>query len=117
MTAFIVIAACMALAAASAVAWPLLRGGAGKILPLASSAAVLVLSGLLYVAWSSWDWSGQKQIPPEGAEVAATADDEAPGQSAWVAALADSSFHAHPFEPGQRVGMRWPEAEAHLLAA
>ena len=71
MTAFIVIAACMALAAASAVAWPLLRGGAGKILPLASSAAVLVLSGLLYVAWSSWDWSGQKQIPPEGAEVAA----------------------------------------------
>jgi len=38
-------------------------------------------------------------------------------RSAWIAALADSAFHAKPLEPGQRVGMRWPEAEAHPLAA
>lgn len=71
MTAFIVIAACMALVAASAVAWPLLRGGKGKVLPAISGVVILALSGLLYSAWSSWDWSGTKQAPPEGPEVAA----------------------------------------------
>ena len=63
MSAFIVIAACMALVAASVVAWPLFRGGTGKITPVISAVAVLGLSGLLYSAWSTWDWSGQKQIP------------------------------------------------------
>ncbi len=45
-----------------------------------------------------------------------TADDD-PGRAAWIASLPDGAFHARPFEPGQRVGMRWPEAEAHPLAA
>ena len=55
------------------------------------------------------------------AEGATSADDNAADdsvdRSAWIAALADSAFHARPLEPGQRVGMRWPEAEAHPLAA
>ena len=44
-------------------------------------------------------------------------DDDSPDRGAWVALLADADFHARPFEPGQRVAMRWPEAEAHPLAA
>jgi cytochrome c-type biogenesis protein CcmH len=71
MTAFIVLAACMAIIAASAVAWPLLRAGSNRHVPLIAAASILALSGLLYAAWSNWDWSGQKQIPAEGAEVAA----------------------------------------------
>jgi putative spermidine/putrescine transport system ATP-binding protein len=51
------------------------------------------------------------------AEAEADAPDDSVERSAWVAALSDSAFHARPFEPGQRVGMRWPEAEAHRLAA
>jgi len=44
-------------------------------------------------------------------------DDEAPGSAGWVAALADSHFYARPFAPGERVAMRWPEADAHALEA
>jgi putative spermidine/putrescine transport system ATP-binding protein len=43
--------------------------------------------------------------------------DSEPGRDAWVAALSDSSFHAQPYTPGQRVGMRWHAAQAHALAA
>jgi putative spermidine/putrescine transport system ATP-binding protein len=50
-------------------------------------------------------------------ENAVQADDEAPGRSVWTAALSDADFYAHPFEPGQRVAMRWPETEAHGLEA
>jgi putative spermidine/putrescine transport system ATP-binding protein len=42
-------------------------------------------------------------------------DGVAPG--AWVALLPDADFHARPFEPGQRVAMRWHEADAHALQA
>ncbi len=35
----------------------------------------------------------------------------------WVALLRDDEFHARPFEPGQRVSMRWREADAHALEA
>jgi len=45
------------------------------------------------------------------------ADDESPTRGVWTAALSDAEFHARPLEPGQRVGMRWREAEAHLLEA
>jgi len=51
------------------------------------------------------------------ADSATAVDDESPGSAAWVAALADSHFYAAPFEPGQRVAMRWPEADAHPLEA
>jgi putative spermidine/putrescine transport system ATP-binding protein len=53
----------------------------------------------------------------QGAAHASNVDDEAPGLQAWVAALDDAVFHAQPFEPGQRVSMRWPEHQAHALAA
>jgi len=45
------------------------------------------------------------------------ADDETPTRGVWMAQLADAAFHAHPFEPGERVSMRWPPAEAHHLEA
>jgi putative spermidine/putrescine transport system ATP-binding protein len=45
------------------------------------------------------------------------ADDSTPDRGAWVALLSDADFHASPFEPGQRVAMRWPAAEAHALSA
>ena len=51
------------------------------------------------------------------ADSAGRIDTDAPGSDAWVAALPDSTFHARPFEPGQRVAMRWPEADAHRLEA
>jgi putative spermidine/putrescine transport system ATP-binding protein len=44
------------------------------------------------------------------------ADDETPARR-WTAALTDADYHARPLEPGQRVAMRWREAEAHLLEA
>jgi putative spermidine/putrescine transport system ATP-binding protein len=50
-------------------------------------------------------------------EAAAETDDESPTRGVWTAALPDAEFHSSPLEPGQRVGMRWPRAEAHLLEA
>ena len=43
-----------------------------------------------------------------------TEDDEAP-LAAWVATLPDQRFHAQPVEPGQRLALRWAEADAHVL--
>ena len=48
--------------------------------------------------------------------MALNADDNSP-TSTWVAVLSDAEFHAKPFQPGQRVSMRWPDAEAHRLQA
>jgi putative spermidine/putrescine transport system ATP-binding protein len=78
--------------------------------------------GGLPVTVSAVEYQGntvQVHLLADGASAQAEADspDDSVERSAWVAALSDSSFHAHPFEPGQRVGMRWPEAEAHPLAA
>jgi putative spermidine/putrescine transport system ATP-binding protein len=81
---------------------------------------VSAAEGGLPVTVSAVEYQGntvQVHLVAEGADSAPSADDEAPGQGAWVAALADSAFHAKPFQPGQRLAMRWPEAEAHLLAA
>ena len=71
MTSFIAIAACMALLAAAVIAWPLLRNGRNRWLPLASALSLLLLSAFLYTRWSTWDWSGLKQMPPEGPDVQA----------------------------------------------
>ena len=57
----------------------------------------------------------QVHLVPEGA--AEIADDDNPDRGAWIAVLPDSAYHAQPLQPGQRVGMRWPEADAHPLAA
>lgn len=43
-----------------------------------------------------------------------TADDDAP-LSAWVATVPDAEYHRQPLEPGQRVALRWAEADAHRL--
>ncbi len=60
----------------------------------------------------------QVHLLAEGASVAADqAADDSVDRSAWIAALTDSAFHAQPLEPGQRVCMRWSDAEAHPLAA
>jgi putative spermidine/putrescine transport system ATP-binding protein len=81
-----------------------------------------IADGGLAVTVSAVEYQGntvQVHLLAEGAAdpAANASDDEAPGQSAWVAALADDVFHRNPFEPGQRVGMRWPAAEAHPLVA
>jgi putative spermidine/putrescine transport system ATP-binding protein len=77
--------------------------------------------GGLPVTVSAVEYQGNSvQVHLVADGLATVADDDtpdSPGRTAWVAALADGAFHAHPFEPGQRVGMRWPEAEAHRLAA
>jgi cytochrome c-type biogenesis protein CcmH len=71
MTTFIVIAALMAVVAGAIIAWPLLQQGRQKLVPAAAVVVMLLLSGFLYSQWSTWDWSGQKQIPPEGAQIQA----------------------------------------------
>lgn len=71
MTSFIAIAACMALLAAAVIAWPLLRNGRNRWVPIASAVSVLALSAFLYTRWSTWDWSGVQQMPPEGPDVQA----------------------------------------------
>jgi putative spermidine/putrescine transport system ATP-binding protein len=83
-----------------------------------------VAEGGVPVTVSAVEYQGntvQVHLLAEGAQEAdaAGADDNPDSieRSAWVAALGDDIFHAHPFEPGQRVGMRWPAAEAHLLVA
>jgi putative spermidine/putrescine transport system ATP-binding protein len=43
--------------------------------------------------------------------------DDSPDRGAWIAVLSDGEYHARPLQPGQRVSMRWPEAEAHPLVA
>ncbi|HSI51518.1 MAG TPA: ABC transporter ATP-binding protein [Ideonella sp.] len=45
-----------------------------------------------------------------------SADDDAP-LAAWVATLPDAVYHRQPLEPGQRLALRWAEADAHLLEA
>ena len=79
-----------------------------------------VADGGLPVTVSAVEYQGntvQVHLQAEGA--AATTDDDRDSveRSAWIAALPDDVFHAHPFKPGQRVGMRWRDAEAHALAA
>lgn len=53
-------------------------------------------------------------VPP--GDTADSADDDAP-LAAWVASLPDERFYQQPLEPGQRLKLRWAEADAHPLAA
>ncbi len=46
---------------------------------------------------------------------AATAEDDDAPLAAWVATLPDQRFHAQPVEPGQRLALRWADADAHVL--
>ncbi len=52
------------------------------------------------------------------ADAARTPEDpETDDPARWVAVLGDTQFHAAPFEPGQRVAMRWWAQDAHGLMA
>jgi putative spermidine/putrescine transport system ATP-binding protein len=83
--------------------------------PLADGGLPVTVSAVEYQGSSV-----QVHLVAEGAGGSAAADDdgtENPDRGAWIAALSDSDFHARPLEPGQRVGMRWQQAEAHPLVA
>jgi putative spermidine/putrescine transport system ATP-binding protein len=78
--------------------------------------------GGLTVTVSAVEYQGntvQVHLLAEGAQDPSGSDDavDAPDRRTWVAAMADGEFHARPFEPGQRLAMRWAEAQAHRLAA
>src|SRR5580700_2627951 len=72
MTTFLLIAACMAVLAAAAVALPLIRGRQAIV---GAAAAVLVLgaAAALYPMWSNWDWHPPASAQPGdmGPDVAA----------------------------------------------
>ncbi|MBQ0944085.1 ABC transporter ATP-binding protein [Ideonella sp. 4Y16] len=53
-------------------------------------------------------------VPPGDQPATDEADDEAT-PPAWVASLPDDLYHRQPLEPGQRLSLRWHEADAHLL--
>ncbi len=58
----------------------------------------------------------QVHLVADGAVARADQDDDNdPDRGAWIAVMPDAEFFAAPFEPGQRVGMRWPDAQAHRL--
>jgi putative spermidine/putrescine transport system ATP-binding protein len=74
-------------------------------------------NGGLPVTVSAIEYQGsqvQVHLLADGADGEDAADDN-PDRGAWIALLPDADFHARPYEPGQRVGMRWPDAEAHRL--
>ncbi len=55
---------------------------------------------------------GQRQI-----DATQAADDDSADRGAWIAVQPDDQFHAQPLTPGQRIGLSWPAAQAHALAA
>jgi putative spermidine/putrescine transport system ATP-binding protein len=75
--------------------------------------------GGLPVTVSAVEYQGscvQVHLQAEG-RAAAEDDDEGIDRHAWIASLGDAVYHAHPVRPGQRLGMRWAEGEAHPLRA
>jgi putative spermidine/putrescine transport system ATP-binding protein len=90
---------------------------AGKVAVRSDRLALgAVAEGGLAVTVSAIEYQGsqvQVHLVSEG-EDQETGDDN-PDRGAWIALLPDADFHARPLIPGQRVGMRWPDAEAHRL--
>jgi cytochrome c-type biogenesis protein CcmH len=66
MTAFLVIAVCMAAIAATAVAWPLLRNRESRLAGAAAGLLVMGAAAGLYPLWSNWNWH---QAPAPASEV------------------------------------------------
>jgi cytochrome c-type biogenesis protein CcmH len=64
MTTFIIVAALMALIAALAVAWPLLRDRRSRLVGGLSALAVVGAASGLYPLWSNWNWHAP---PPQAA--------------------------------------------------
>jgi cytochrome c-type biogenesis protein CcmH len=56
MTTFILLAAVMAVIAAAAVAWPLLRNRQSRLAGALAALFVVAAAGGLYPLWSNWDW-------------------------------------------------------------
>ena len=67
MNTFLVIAACMAAIAATAVALPLLRNRQSRLLGAAAGVLVIGAAAALYPLWSNWNWHApaQPQVSPE----------------------------------------------------
>jgi len=67
MNTFLVIAACMAAIAATAVAWPLLRHRQSRLLGAAAGVLVIGAAAVLYPLWSNWNWHApaQPQVSPD----------------------------------------------------
>jgi cytochrome c-type biogenesis protein CcmH len=76
MSTFIVVAALMAVLAAAAVAWPLLRDRGSRV--IGALAALLVIGGAagLYPLWSNWDWNAPADAGGANAAAAAAASPE-----------------------------------------
>lgn len=56
MTAFLIIAVCMAAIAATAVAWPLLRHRGSRLVGAAAGLLIMAAAAGLYPLWSNWNW-------------------------------------------------------------
>lgn len=91
MGSFMAIAALMALGAAAAVAWPLLRERAHRLTGAIAAALVLALAAGLYPLWSNWDWNA----PPPEAPAAAAGETASPEVAAMVAKL-EKRMQANP---------------------
>jgi len=92
--------------------------GAGKVAVRADRITLgAVGGGGLPVTVRAVEYQGSQVQVHLVADNSAQVDADAPGSDAWVAALSDSTYYAQPLEPGQRIAMRWPEADAHLLEA
>lgn len=76
MTTFIVIAALMALGAAAAVAWPLMKEKNTRLVGALAAAAVLGAAAALYPLWSNWDWNAPAADPQADAAAVAAASPE-----------------------------------------
>lgn len=78
MSAFIIVAACMAAIAAALVAVPLMRDKKSRLIGAVAALLVAAAAAGLYPLWSNWDW----HAPPQAQETAA-----APQVLAMVAKL------------------------------
>ncbi|HMK86286.1 MAG TPA: tetratricopeptide repeat protein [Steroidobacteraceae bacterium] len=71
MKTFLLIAACMAAIAATAVALPLLRHRQSRLLGALAAALVIGAAAGLYPLWSNWDWHAQAPAPKASPQVLA----------------------------------------------
>jgi cytochrome c-type biogenesis protein CcmH len=82
MGAFITVAALMALCAAAAVAWPLLRDKHSRIIGVLAAVLVPAAAAGFYALWTNWDWSAAPAAAAQGAASVAS-----PEVAAMVAKL------------------------------
>ena len=118
MSSFLIIAAVMAVLAAAAVAFPLLRSRNSRVPGVIAALVMIAGAGGLYRLWSNWDWQAPAQtslMAPEVAAMIAKLEkhlDEQPddlkgwlmlGRSYVVTEQADAAIrayqHAHGLDP------------------